>query len=126
MSLFNDFTILAIFVSCLGLYGLVALIAVQRTKEIGIRKVLGATLSQLLSLLAKDFMKLVLWALVIALPIAGYFMSKWLASYAYHIPLTWWMFLIPILFVVMIALTVISREIVRAALANPVKSLRTE
>ena len=126
MSLFNDFTILAIFVSCLGLYGLVALIAVQRTKEIGIRKVLGATLSQLLSLLAKDFMKLVLWALVIALPISGYFMNKWLASYAYHIPLTWWMFLIPVLFIMMIALMVISREIVRAALANPVKSLRTE
>jgi putative ABC transport system permease protein len=117
---------LAIFVSCLGLYGLVALIAVQRTKEIGLRKVLGATLSQLLSLLAKDFMKLILWALVIALRIAAYFMNKWLASYAYHIQLTWWMFLIPVLFVMMIALALISREIVRAALANPVKSLRTD
>jgi putative ABC transport system permease protein len=126
MSLFNDITILAIFVSCLGLYGLVALIAVQRTKEVGIRKVLGATVSQLLSLLAKDFMKLVLWALVIALPITGYFMNRWLASYAYHIPLSWWMFLIPVLFVMMIALMVISREIVRAALANPLKALRAE
>ena len=120
------FHLFGTFVSCLGLYGLVALIAVQRTKEIGIRKVLSATLSQLLSLLAKDFMKLVLWALVIALPITGYFMNKWLTSYAYHILLTGWMFLIPVLLVVMIALTVISREIVRVALADPMKSLRTE
>lgn len=126
MSLFNDFTILAIFVSCLGLYGLVSLIAVQRTKEIGIRKVMGATLSQLLSLMAKDFMELVLWALVIALPVGGYFMNKWLASYAYHILLTWWIFLIPVFLVTIIALMVISREIVRAAVANPVRSLRTE
>jgi len=126
MSLFNNFTVLAIFVSCLGLYGLVALIAVQRTKEISIRKVLGATLGQLLALLTKDFMKLVLWALVIALPVAGFVMNKWLTTYAYHIPLKVWMFLIPVLLVIAIALIVISREIVKTALANPVKSLRTE
>ncbi|HTE13434.1 MAG TPA: FtsX-like permease family protein, partial [Chitinophagaceae bacterium] len=126
MSLFNDFTILAIFVSCLGLYGLVALIVVQRTKEISIRKVLGATLNQLLSLLTKDFVKLVFWALLIALPIAGFIMYKWLASYAYHIRLSWWMFLIPVLLILIITLVVISREIIRTALANPVKSLRTE
>jgi len=126
MSLFNGFTILAIFVSCLGLYGLVALIAVQRTKEIGIRKVLGASLKQLLSLMTKDFVKLVIIALIIALPIAGIVMSKWLASYAYHIQLSWWMFLIPSFLVLLIALSVISREIIKTALANPVKSLRTE
>jgi putative ABC transport system permease protein len=126
MSLFNDFTVLAIFVSCLGLYGLVALIAVQRTKEIGIRKVLGATLRQLFSLLSKDFFKLVIWALVIALPVAGIAMSKWLSSYAYHVELSWWMFLIPVLLLLLIALLVISREIIRTSLANPVNSLRSE
>ena len=126
MSLFNDFTILAIFVSCLGLYGLVALIAVQRTKEIGIRKVLGATLTELLSLLSKDFLKLIIIALLIALPIAGLIMNNWLSSYAYHIQLSWWMFLIPVALLLLIALTVISREIIKTALVNPVKSLRTE
>jgi putative ABC transport system permease protein len=126
MSLFNYFTILAIFVSCLGLYGLVSLIAVQRTKEIGIRKVLGATLSELLSLMTKDFVKLILVALLIALPIAGFMMHKWLSSYAYHIQLSWWMFLIPVLLILFIALAVISREIIKTAMVNPVKSLRTE
>lgn len=81
MSLFNQFTILAIFVSCLGLYGLVALIPVQRTKEIGIRKVLGATLRHLFSIKAKDFMKLVFWSLLIALPIAAVVMNQWLLNY---------------------------------------------
>jgi putative ABC transport system permease protein len=126
MSLFNSFTMLAILVSCLGLYGLVALIVVQRTKEIGIRKVLGATLKQLLSLMTKDFVKLVFWALVIALPIAGIVMNKWLGSYAYHIPLSWWMFLIPSLVILGINLVVISREIIKTALANPANSLRSE
>ena len=125
-TLFNGFTMLAIFVSCLGLYGLVALIAVQRTKEIGIRKILGATLSQLLALMTKDFMKLLIWALIIALPVSGYLMNKWLNSYAYHAPLSWWMFLIPVFFLVIVALLVISREIIRTALINPVKSLKTE
>jgi putative ABC transport system permease protein len=126
MSLFINFTILAIFVSCLGLYGLVALVAVQRTKEIGIRKVLGASLRQLLSLLAKDFLQLVCWSLVIALPVAGFVMNKWLNAYAYHTPLSWWMFAIPAVVVLLIALAVISREILRTALTNPVKSLKTE
>jgi len=126
MSLFNDFTILAVFISCLGLYGLVSLIAVQRTKEIGIRKVLGASLSQLLAVLSKGFVTLVCWALVVALPVAGFFMNKWLNSYAYHTPLSWWMFLIPALFVLLVAMAVISREVIKTALANPVKSLRTE
>jgi putative ABC transport system permease protein len=126
MSLFNNFTILAIFVSCLGLYGLVALIAVQRTKEIGIRKVLGASLKQLLSLLTKDFVLLALWSMVIALPIAGFFMNKWLSTYAYHTQLSWWMFLIPVLLILLITLIVISKEIIKTALANPVNSLRSE
>lgn len=126
MSLFNDFTLLAILVSCLGLYGLVALIAVQRTKEISIRKLLGASLKQLLSLMTKDFIKLVLVALVIALPVAGYVMNRWLTGYAYHVHLNAWMFLIPALSVVAIALAVISKEIIKTASVNPAKSLRTE
>jgi putative ABC transport system permease protein len=126
MSLFNAFTMLAVLVSCLGLYGLVSLIVIQRTKEIGIRKVLGATLQQLLSLMTNDFIKLVFWALIIALPIAGIVMNKWLGSYAYHVPLSWWMFLIPSTIILGIALAVISREIIKTALANPVSSLRSE
>jgi putative ABC transport system permease protein len=125
-ALFTDFTILAIFVSCLGLYGLVALVAAQRTKEIGTRKVLGASLGQLLALLTKDFMKLLLWALVIALPVAGFVMYKWLSSYAYHTPLYWWMFVLPAVLLLIIALAVISREVIKTALVNPVKSLRAE
>ncbi len=125
-SLFNAFTILAIFVSCLGLYGLVALIAVQRTKEIGIRKVLGASLNQLFSLMTKDFIRLVCLGLLIALPVSTWVMNKWLSSYAYHIQISWWMFLIPALLVLLIAMAVISREIIKTALANPVKSLRSE
>ncbi len=126
MSLFGDFTILAIFVSCLGLYGLVTLIAFQRKKEISIRKVLGASLTQLLALLTRDFLKLVFCSFVIALPIAGIGMNKWLNSYAYHIQLSWWLFLIPVLLIILIALAVISGEIIKTALANPVKNLRTE
>jgi putative ABC transport system permease protein len=126
MSLFTDFTILAIFVSCLGLYGLVALVMAQRTKEIGTRKVLGASLGQLLALLTKDFMKLLLWALLIALPVAGFVMYKWLRGYAYHTPLFWWMFVLPAGLLILIALGVISREVIKTALMNPVKSLRAE
>ncbi|HTE23109.1 ABC transporter permease [Flavitalea sp.] len=124
--LFTGFTMLAIFVSCLGLYGLVALITVQRTKEIGIRKVLGATMTGLLKLMTKDFMQLLIAALIIALPLSGYIMNKWLGTYAYHIPLSWWMFLIPVFFLVVISLLVISKEIIKTALINPIKSLKTE
>jgi putative ABC transport system permease protein len=126
MSLFNDFTVLAIFISCLGLYGLVSLIAIQRAKEIGIRKVLGASLSQLLAVLSKEFIQLICVALLIALPVAGYLMSKWLNSYAYHTTLNWWMFFMPALAILFVALAVISREVIRTAMANPVKNLRTE
>ena len=126
MSLFKNFTLFAIFVSCLGLYGLVTLIAGQRTREIGIRKVLGATLNQLFVLMTKDFMRLVILALVIALPIAGILMRNWLNTYAYHVSLNWLMFLVPAILILLIALVVISWQIIKAALVNPVKSLRTE
>ena len=125
MSLFNAFTLLAILVSCLGLYGLVSLIAIQRTKEISIRKV-WALLQQLLSLMTKDFLKLLFWSLIIALPIAAIAMNKWLSSYAYHVSISWWMFLIPVVVILGLALLVIRREIIKTALINPVKSLRSE
>jgi putative ABC transport system permease protein len=126
MTLFTWFTVLAILISCFGLYGLVSLIAVQRTKEIGIRKVLGASLQQLLSLLTKDFVKLITLASLIALPLAGYAMYQWLTDYAYHINLQWWMFLLPVATVLIIALAVIAQQVIKAALANPVNALRSE
>ena len=126
MSLFNNFTILAIFISCLGLYGLVSLITIYRTKEIGIRKVFGASLSNLLLVLSMDFLKLMFVALIIALPVAGILMHKWLQSYAYHEPLVWWMFLIPAGIVLLVAIAVISRQVLKTAFSNPVQSLRLE
>ena len=126
MSLFNHFTMLAIFISCLGLYGLVSLIAIYRTKEIGIRKVLGASLSNLLLVLSKEFVKLVFIALIIALPVAGILMHKWLQAYAYHASLSWWMFLIPAVIVLLVAIVVISRQVLKMAFTNPVESLRIE
>lgn len=126
MKLFTWFTILAILISCLGLYGLVSLMAVQRTKEIGIRKVLGASLQQLVALLTSDFLKLIILASLIALPVAGIAMHKWLSSYAYHIALSWWMFLLPIVSIVLIALVVVGQQVIKAALTNPVHALRNE
>lgn len=126
MKLFTWFTVLAVIVSCLGLYGLVSLMATQRTKEIGIRKVLGASLQQLVTLLTSDFLKLIALASLIALPIAGIAMNQWLSSYAYHINLSWWMFLLPIVLIILIALAVIGQQVVKAALANPVHALRNE
>lgn len=126
MRLFTWFTVLAILISCLGLYGLVSLMAVQRTKEIGIRKVLGASVQQLVSLLTRDFVKLIILASLIALPAAGIAMTQWLSSYAYHISLAWWMFLLPVVLIILIALAVIGQQVVKAALTNPVHALRNE
>ncbi len=126
MSMFTFFTGLAIFVSCLGLYGLAALIALQRMKEISIRKVLGASINQLVSLLTKEFMTLLVWASLIALPTSGIALSGWLQNYAYHIPLSWWMFIIPVFITLLLTLAVISGEVIKAALVNPVKNLRAE
>lgn len=124
--LFNAFAGLAIFISCLGLYGLVSLITVQRTKEIGIRKVLGASLPQIVSLFTTDLVKLVAWAAAIALPLAGMAMARWLSSYAYHTTINAWMFVTPIGIILFLALAVTALRIIRTALANPVESLRVE
>ncbi|MBX2927515.1 MAG: ABC transporter permease [Saprospiraceae bacterium] len=117
---------LAIFISCLGLFGLAAYMAEQRTKEIGIRKVLGASTAGITGLLAKDFLKLVAVAVLIATPPAYFFMQNWLADYAYRIDLQWWMFALAGIAAISIAALTVSFQSIRAALANPVESLRNE
>ena len=118
--------ILTIFISCIGLFGLSVLSAEKRTKEIGIRKVLGASVGNVVSILSTDFLKLVIIALLIAMPIAWLTASKWLENYPYRISLSWGMFTIAGLLVVFVALATVSFQAIKAALANPVKSLRTE
>jgi putative ABC transport system permease protein len=123
---FGLFAALAIVISCLGLFGLTAHNAHRRTKEIGIRKVLGASVAGITGLLAKDFLKLVLVAILIASPVAYFFMQKWLSDFAYRIDIQWWMFAGAGLAAVAIAFLTVGFQSVRAALANPVKSLRSE
>jgi putative ABC transport system permease protein len=117
---------LAIFIACLGLFALAAFAAERRTKEIGIRKVLGATVTGITGLLAKDFLKLVALAIVIACPVAWFLMEKWLTNFAYRIEIQWWMFAVAGAVAVAVAFLTVSFQSVRAALANPVKSLRSE
>ncbi len=116
----------SIFLACLGLFGLAALAAINRTKEIGIRKVLGANVSQIVKLLSKDFLKLIAIAIIIASPLAWFLMQKWLQDFAYRISIGWTVFLFAGFFAVAIALVTISFQAIKAAIANPVKSLRTE
>lgn len=125
-SLFGVFTFLTIFIACMGLLGLIAFTAQQKTKEIGIRKVLGASISEIIQLLAVDFVKVVIIALLIASPIAGYFMNKWLQDFAYRIDIPWWVFVLSGVMALSIALLTMSFQAIKAANANPVKSLRTE
>lgn len=120
------FAFLAIFISCLGLFGLVTFTAEQKTKEIGIRKVLGASVTGIVRMLSKDFLKLVLVATVIAFPIAWWAMHKWLNDFEYRVDIGWWVFIVAGVVALLIALLTISFQSVKAALANPVKSLRTE
>ena len=122
----NLATGVAILISCLGLFGLATLTAFQRTKEIGVRKVLGASVGSVVTLLSKDFLKLVLIAILIASPLAGYAMNKWLQGFAYKITIEWWVFALAGLLAVGVALLTVSFQAVKAALMNPVKSLRSE
>lgn len=122
----SAFAFLAIFISCLGLLGLAMFTAEQRFKEIGIRKVLGASVASLFALLSSEFLILVFISLVIASPIAWYAMDKWLENYAYHAPIQWWMFVMAALIALLITLVTVSFQAVKAALINPVKSLRSE
>jgi len=125
-SIFNLFALLAIFISCLGLYGLSAFIAEQRTKEIGVRKVLGASLFNIVKLLSTDFTRLILIAMIIAIPLAWWAVNKWLQGFAYHIQVGWAVFLLAPLIALLIAWITVSYESIKAGVANPIASLRSE
>ncbi|HEU5053149.1 MAG TPA: ABC transporter permease [Hanamia sp.] len=124
--LYKVFAAIAIFLSCLGLYGLASFMAVQRIKEVGIRKVLGASAGSIVYLFSKEFIILIAIAFVIATPIAWYFMHQWLQDYAYRIDVSWMIFLVSGIIAIVIALMTISFQAIKAAMANPVKSLRSE
>jgi putative ABC transport system permease protein len=124
--LFLNFAILAIIISCLGLLGLASYSTMQRTREIGIRKVLGATVTNIVNLLSKDFLRLVLVAIVIASPVAYFSMDKWLKDFAYRIPISWWIFVIAAVTATFIAVLTVSFQAIKAAVSNPVISLRSE
>jgi putative ABC transport system permease protein len=117
---------LSIFIACMGLFGLATLTVVRRTKEIGIRKVLGASIPNIVSLLSKDFVKLVIIAAVIAFPLAWWAMDNWLSDFAYRVSVSWWVYLLAGVLALLVALATVSFQAVKAALSNPVKSLRTE
>jgi ABC-type antimicrobial peptide transport system permease subunit len=120
------FTVFAIFISCLGLFGMASYMAEQRIKEIGVRKVLGASVVNLWGLLAKDFVALVLISQVVALPTAGYFMHTWLQHYSYRTDLAWWVFAVTGAGALLITLLTVSYQGIKVALTNPVRSLRSE
>ena len=124
--IFISFAIFAIFIACLGLFGLVTYAAEQRTKEIGIRKVLGASVSGIVGMLSKDFLKLIIIAMLIAFPVAWWAMHSWLQHFAYRISITWWVFVIAGAMALLIALLTVCLQAIKAAIANPVKNLRTE
>jgi putative ABC transport system permease protein len=123
---FGIFSSLAIFIACLGLFGLSSLTAIQRTKEIGVRKVLGASIPNILAMVSKDYILLMLVAIVLSVPLAWWIMAEWLSDFAYRISLTWWIFAIPSLAVITIAMITVSIHTLKAARTNPVKSLRYE
>jgi putative ABC transport system permease protein len=125
-AIFTVFAFVAILIACLGLFGLSAFAISQRVKEIGVRKVLGANVSTIVALLSKDFLKLVIIAAIIAFPIAWYAMSRWLQDFAYRVNIQWWVFILAGIIAACIALFTISFQAIKAALTNPVKSLRTE
>lgn len=124
--IFSSFAVLAIIIACLGLFGLSAYTIEQRTREIGVRKVLGASVVQVMTLVYREFLVLVLIAVLVSVPVAGWFMHKWLEDFAYRTGMAWWVFAAAGLVALFIALATISYQAVKAALANPVKSLRTE
>jgi putative ABC transport system permease protein len=124
--IFMVFTTLSILIACLGLFGLAAFNAQKRIKEIGIRKVLGASAGQITFRLTTDFLKMVAIAIVISLPIGWFAMNKWLEDFTYRIEISWWVLVLAALLAIGIALITVSYQSIRAAIANPVKSLRTE
>lgn len=124
--IFTSFAVLAIVIACLGLFALSAFMAEQRSKEIGVRKVLGASVSSITTLLSKDFVKLVIISIVIASPIAWWAMNKWLQDFSYRAGIGWWIFVLAAAVALLIALLTVSFQSIKAAMANPVKSLKAE
>jgi ABC-type antimicrobial peptide transport system permease subunit len=122
----NFFAILAIFISCLGLFGLAAYTASQKNKEIGIRKVLGASIPEIATMLSREFLKLVILAIFIAIPFSWYVGNQWLQNFAYKIDLDWWIFALAAGFTIIIAFLTVSYQSLKAGMINPVKTLRTE
>ena len=125
-SIFNLFAGLAIFISCLGLYGLSAFMAEQRTKEIGVRKVLGASLVNIVTMLSSGITRLIVIAIVIAIPLSWYAANTWLDGFVYHINVSWLLFLVASLSALLIAWITVSYETIKAAMANPIKSIKAE
>jgi putative ABC transport system permease protein len=125
-NILNIFAGITIFVACLGLFGLATFTAQQRTKEIGVRKVLGASVAGIVTLLSKDFIKLVLVAMILASPVAWYLASVWLEDFAYRINISWWMFIAAGAGSIILAIVTVSFQAIKAAMMNPVKSLRSE
>jgi putative ABC transport system permease protein len=125
-TLMSFFCSMAILITCVGLLGLMAFIVANRKKEIGIRKVLGASIFNITTMLSKDFLKLVMIAILIAMPLTWYLMHKWLEDFAYRTTISWWIFAIAAISALTIALVTVSFQTIKAAVANPVKSLRTE
>lgn len=124
--LLTVFSVIAICIACLGLFGLASYTATKRTKEIGVRKVIGSSVKNIVFLLSKDLLKPVLLGTIIAIPVGYYMMQQWLQSFAYKTPINWWLFAIAVFIAVIIALVTVSFQALKAAVANPVKSLRTE
>jgi ABC-type antimicrobial peptide transport system permease subunit len=124
--LFNLFAAIAIFISCLGLFGLATFTAQRRTKEIGVRKVLGASVINIIKMISMDFLKLVIIAIIIAIPVGWFFMNKWLQNFAYKTNISWWIFGLAAVIAILIAVGTVSWQAIRAAVANSVESLRTE
>ena len=124
--IFQAFSFISIFICCIGLYGLVSFLVISKTKEIGIRKVLGASISGIVMLLSRDFLKLILIALLIASPVAWYFMRDWLQDFAYRIDIGWEVFVTAGVFALFVAFLTVSYQAIKAAMSNPVKNLRTE
>jgi putative ABC transport system permease protein len=125
-TIFGIFTFLSIFVACLGLFGLSLYTVERRTSEIGVRKVLGASVQSIVSLLSRDLLKMILISAVIAFPVAWLAMAKWLEDFAYRTEIRWWIFFLAALSAVIVALLTVSYQSIKAALANPVQSLRSE
>lgn len=124
--LFSLAALFAIFIACMGVFGLAAYTAQRRTKEIGVRKVLGATISSLIGLIAQEFIRLVLWSLVLAIPLAWWAANLWLEDFAYRIELQWWMFVLPGVLALLVTLITVSSQAMKAASVNPVEALRYE